>query len=48
MKAPVDDAKCKRCDDSGLAPNRLSGPKYVACLCPAGAIVLEQRAKRSA
>lgn len=42
-KNPVDDAECRRCDDSGLvgAPGR----GWTPCTCRSGAVVLEQRAQ---
>lgn len=42
---PVDDALCKRCDDSGLLPRALG---WDICTCRAGGLVLEQRERRRA
>ena len=39
----VDDAACRRCDDSGLLPVP-SG--WMICTCRAGAMVHEQRARK--
>lgn len=44
-RKPVDDAKCRRCDDGGLLPRATT---WDTCTCPAGAIVLEQRERRRA
>lgn len=47
---PADDAKCKRCDDSGIVAvpgRRFWEGAWATCTCRAGAIVLEQQAKRT-